>query len=330
MRNISMRGLALAHGRRDHGGRGLRNPDSHPAHTPARPAPAFTLIELLVVVAIIALLISILLPALQGARNTARTTVCASNMHQLALATKYYSDDNRGYLPWIPGSPESGYVNYPYEQANQILILWPYVKNHKLFRCPSAYGENSVKSLYGKVLGTQPPDQATNLSRYFISKSNDYYLQTAYRENWWPEFNPFDLGDADEFPELYTEYWFNDYTSSLRQNDSSGSHGVQLLDARGLPLPAMNGGRVDAIARPALAVPFAEYDWSLKANQLRHNGGMNLGFLDGHVERKAKKKFYDLDGRPANASTKAEDWDPWGNRPFYCWGLTLYGKDWLR
>jgi prepilin-type N-terminal cleavage/methylation domain-containing protein/prepilin-type processing-associated H-X9-DG protein len=56
----------------------------------------FTLIELLVVIAIIAILVSILLPALAGARESGRTTVCGSSLRQLALASVTYSTDNRG------------------------------------------------------------------------------------------------------------------------------------------------------------------------------------------------------------------------------------------
>ncbi len=60
---------------------------------------AFTLIELLVVISIIALLVAILLPTLQGAREAARTSVCASNTRQMGLAVQVYTADFNGFLP---------------------------------------------------------------------------------------------------------------------------------------------------------------------------------------------------------------------------------------
>lgn len=284
---------------------------SHPSQNQRTFRPAFTLIELLVVVAIIALLLSILLPALGSARSQAKTVVCASNMHQMLLAMKYYSDDMRGYLPWIPGWPPS-YIYGPYQQNHQLLIMWPYLKNYKFFRCPSATGVNSVKSLFGKNLTLPPAGQTTNQSRYFVNRLDDYYENTAHANNWWPEFDPAKM-DTDEFPELYTEYWYNDYSSH------------KVPDAAGQFIPKMNGGRIDAIPFGNYAVPLAEFDWYLESKQMRHNGGINLGFLDAHVERKQKKHFYDrLNGAAVRNNA---DVDPWGSSPFYCWGLTRYGRN---
>ena len=71
---------------------------------PAGGARGFTLIELLVVVAIIVLLVTILMPALDQAKEMARRAVCAGNLHGIGLAAHVFAFERGGLFPRCGGS----------------------------------------------------------------------------------------------------------------------------------------------------------------------------------------------------------------------------------
>ena len=88
---------------------------------PSRRAVAFTLVELLVVVAIILLLAALLLPALKGARDKARTAVCLGNQRQLHVAIMLYAGDGSD---WMPGAPWYTNGAYSVDRAFNVAYRW--------------------------------------------------------------------------------------------------------------------------------------------------------------------------------------------------------------
>ncbi|MGA2440185.1 MAG: type II secretion system protein [Tepidisphaeraceae bacterium] len=71
----------------------------------------FTLVELLVVIGIIALLVSILLPALNRAREQANLVACGSNLRVIGQMIQEYNAENNGYMPYGYATMKGGAAN---------------------------------------------------------------------------------------------------------------------------------------------------------------------------------------------------------------------------
>lgn len=141
---------------------------------------AFTLIELLVVIAIIAILAAILFPVFAQARESAKMTVCISNLKQNGMATLMYMSDTEGEPP----------IGMNLETGNKITFVHDrtaiYRKNADVLQCPSYptgkggqdYTGPSTGSIAGSLL-----EAIRNRVGGGVSMQNNFRYN-AYTWNW--------------------------------------------------------------------------------------------------------------------------------------------------
>ena len=147
----------------------------------------FTLIELLVVIAIIAVLVSLLLPAVQQAREAARKTQCRNNLKQLGLALMNYESSYKVFpmekitftpvaqtwttmvLPFLDQQPMYDLYNFSLEWSNP--AQWPVTTTQlPVWVCPSAPGVDGRATIAtgstGATLGDAFPPGGYGLCDY--------------------------------------------------------------------------------------------------------------------------------------------------------------------
>jgi prepilin-type N-terminal cleavage/methylation domain-containing protein/prepilin-type processing-associated H-X9-DG protein len=122
----------------------------------------FTLIELLVVIAIIAVLVSLLLPAVQQAREAARRSQCKNNLHQIGLALMNYESTfsifpPAGNVPWGRRGGDNAHIDYtgPFGPNWAVAIL-PWVEQATLYQANYANLQTFPGVIIGVPTGNPP------------------------------------------------------------------------------------------------------------------------------------------------------------------------------
>jgi prepilin-type N-terminal cleavage/methylation domain-containing protein len=112
---------------------------------------AFTLVELLVVIAIIGVLVALLLPAVQAARESARSSQCDNNIRQVALALQMYHDA-QSHLP-TGGDADPAVVVYPIGWTIRVM---PYMEEGNRLAVVQGFATNALAVIQPARIASAP------------------------------------------------------------------------------------------------------------------------------------------------------------------------------
>jgi prepilin-type N-terminal cleavage/methylation domain-containing protein/prepilin-type processing-associated H-X9-DG protein len=232
----------------------------------------FTLIEVLVVIAVIGLLVSLLLPAVQAAREAARRSQCTNNLKQIGLALHNYESSLGAYPFGVGGGGPPGLLPRWSPQSQ----LLPYLEQAGLYHSlnfagipwlhDTSFGPMNRTSLTTRVAGFLCPSDPDRIDERNGMAHNSYRGCAGTRPYNLASDSPDGTGRNDGV------YW---YQSSTRPSDvADGLSGTAFFSERCLgvsdrPEPLADYYLVDeapgscGAASPAVTPRFTSpFEWS--------------------------------------------------------------------